>query len=683
MRKAFILKTFDPVQNDHYEEGARYCFTARYVGEWPDQSTQDYSILKLDAWDNETGSLVFTHLVDYEKEEYWTYPYEDLYPVPVYGHRSYNIEKGKWTEARIDTVLSSVRRVEHGDHDYLPEWLQEDLSSRDEEWHRWRTLTPLGHLEAWERTAQAHKAEHKTRVRLENIREMFADLPEVEEEVLSWGISDLFPHYVLMRDTGKTNRMTCTACRKEWNKKIRPKYGSEITCPYCGRTLSVTRKKKIFDKAKIYKCEPFTDGGIIRHFDIEREWRMIDGAWKWWTYSCEVQRALINRFGHWKRSFYTIGYTKDSGYTFADRKCYGIYTVNGKGYLYPGNIYYPGRTETDLRIYRLLAEDHHKSDWNGSEFNSYDIPEYTEYLYRSGLKRIARHVLYNSLQGCTYCHAVLNEILDDSARNLPDLLRLDSNMTARIKRLDISVDTLIYLQHHPEHISDQSIMTLDRVGADNLMLNETGLSITKALNYIIKQTERCGFASEEETKGIYADYIRMAIDNGEDPHDDIVRLCGNLRERHDALATAKECKDNRTRFRKCKGVRKRYKPYKLIYGWSDDDFTVVVPSKPEDIYREGRTLHHCVGKMDYMEKHAAGKTLILFLRSAKTPDEPWYTLEVNPVDLFIKQKYGQYDRQPELQTVETELKKWKKEVRKRLNRPNKAIKEALAMLKAM
>ena len=679
MRKAFILRTFEPAPFPGYEDNARYCFSGRYVGEWPDQYTEDYTILELDAYDNETGELAFRHFVDFDREEYWTYPLEDLFTPVIYGQRPYDIVKGKWSEARIDTVLNSSRRVEHGDHDFVPEWLKEQLEGHYSDTYRWYGQSALAKLETWERSVQASKAEHKSRVRLEHIREMFADLPGVETEVLKWAIEELFPSYVLSRETEKAHRLTCTTCKKSWNKKKRLKYGSEIRCPFCGRILKATRKKKIFEKAKVYKCEPFISGGVIRHFDIEYEWRQKDGVWKWASYIGEVQRALIDEHGTWKRSFYAIGYSQAEGYTFADRKCYGVYTVNGIGYLYPKDIYYPGRTETDLMIYRLLAEEHHKSDWNGLEFRCHNIPEYTEYLFKSGLKKIAHYAVENTRLGCFK----IDEILDDSARNLPDLLQLDSNMTARVKRMDISIDTLVYLQKHPEHISDQAIKDLDRIGAENLMLIETGLSITKALNFITKQTRKCDFESEEETKQIYSDYIHMAIDNGEDPHDDIVRLCGNLRERHDALASAKENKENKERFRKCRGVRKRFKAYNVIYGWSDDNYTVVIPSKPEDIYREGRELHHCVGKMNYMEKHAAGTTLILFLRPADKPKDPWYTLEVNPADLCIKQRYSKYDRQPELETVDKEISKWKKEVKKRLKRPNKAVKEALEMLKAM
>ena len=78
------------------------------------------------------------------------------------------------------------------------------------------------------------------------------------------------------------------------------------------------------------------------------------------------------------------------------------------------------------------------------------------------------------------------------------------------------------------------------------------------------------------------------------------------------------------RFKKCKGVKDLYKPYLTVYGWSDDKYTIVIPAKPEDIFREGQLLHHCVGRegAGYIERHAAGKTLILFLRPADKAEVP-------------------------------------------------------------
>ena len=111
----------------------------------------------------------------------------------------------------------------------------------------------------------------------------------------------------------------------------------------------------------------------------------------------------------------------------------------------------------------------------------------------------------------------------------------------------------------------------------------------------------------------------------------------------------------------------------------------MVPKKPEDIFREGQILHHCVGRegTGYIESHAKGETLILFLRPADKAEDPWYTIEVDPYEMRIKQRYAAYDRQPNLKIVDEELSKWRKAVSRRIRKPTGEVKAALEKIKAI
>lgn len=678
MRKAFYLRHYEPAPCPPLDENARYNFTGQYL--------DDCSVLEVDAYDFE-GNLAFRHFVNFDNEEYWTYPHVDIYSRPIYGYRPYDIKAGEWTQARIDTLCEGERMIEAGDHysmtEELKQWIYHETEKAVDSSQYWG-YSHIYRLEAWEKIAQTHRETRRARVRLENIREMFKDLPDKEQEIYEWARTEIFGKYVLVDSLKKQYRLCCTSCGETWRRKKKPR--KETVCPHCGRTLLTTRKRKIHEKIRVYETEPFADGGIIRHYDIINEWKPIDGKWTWGAEVVEVQRALIDTDGKWKRSFWFNYYNKAEGYTFGDTKGYGNYIVNGKGYLYPKDIFYPDRTETDLRIYKAFADKLHRSDWNEKEFNAHNLPECMEYLIKSGLMNIAEFIINKTRWENHYqAYEEIEEVLDLSAGNLPDLLNLDSNMTARVKRMNIGADTLKYLQDHPGHYSDQDIKNLDDVGIENLMLNETGLTVTKATNYIAKQKEKGGFSSIEETKETYADYIHMAIGRGMDPHDDIVRRCSDLRRRHDELATEKELNSQKKRFKKCKGVKDLYKPYLTVYGWSDDKYTIVIPAKPEDIFREGQLLHHCVGRegAGYIEKHAAGKTLILFLRPADKAEDPWYTIEVDPFEMRIKQKYAAFDRQPELKTVDEELTKWRKTVSRRLKKPSKEVKAALELIKEL
>ena len=54
---------------------------------------------------------------------------------------------------------------------------------------------------------------------------------------------------------------------------------------------------------------------------------------------------------------------------------------------------------------------------------------------------------------------------------------------------------------------------------------------------------------------------------------------------------------------------------------------IKLPNRLEDLKKEGEVLHHCVGT--YMDKVAAGKTMIFFIRQRSEPEKPYYTLEWN------------------------------------------------------
>ena len=60
--------------------------------------------------------------------------------------------------------------------------------------------------------------------------------------------------------------------------------------------------------------------------------------------------------------------------------------------------------------------------------------------------------------------------------------------------------------------------------------------------------------------------------------------------------------------------------------WSDGHLCTVIPASNDDLIREGDVLRHCVG--GYGEDHATEKSLIFFIRHARRPERPYYTLNI-------------------------------------------------------
>ena len=69
------------------------------------------------------------------------------------------------------------------------------------------------------------------------------------------------------------------------------------------------------------------------------------------------------------------------------------------------------------------------------------------------------------------------------------------------------------------------------------------------------------------------------------------------------------------------------------YTYKDEEtgLEIVLPTRIEDLKREGTILHHCVGT--YVDPIIGGKENIVFLRRSDMPTEPYYTVElVPPID---------------------------------------------------
>lgn len=109
------------------------------------------------------------------------------------------------------------------------------------------------------------------------------------------------------------------------------------------------------------------------------------------------------------------------------------------------------------------------------------------------------------------------------------------------------------------------------------------------------------------------------------------------------------------------------------YEFSDEEFTIFYPEKPEDIVREGSELHHCVGS--YIKRIIRGNNIILFLRKNEELDKSLVTVDIIPINdgLFeIEQAHGKCNcRISEIPGVTEFIKKWANKFNIKINNLNK------------
>ena len=121
------------------------------------------------------------------------------------------------------------------------------------------------------------------------------------------------------------------------------------------------------------------------------------------------------------------------------------------------------------------------------------------------------------------------------------------------------------------------------------------------------------------------------------------------------------------------GAEEQLQEIRSRYEYQDDEYLIAVPKRLMEIVKEGAALHHCVGSSErYFERIRDKETYICFLRRVSEPDKPYYTIEVEPGGT-IRQHRSMYDEEPDIEQIRGFLRKWQKEIHKRLNEEDRKL----------
>lgn len=176
---------------------------------------------------------------------------------------------------------------------------------------------------------------------------------------------------------------------------------------------------------------------------------------------------------------------------------------------------------------------------------------------------------------------------------------------------------------------------VDRKKRDSILkrMKENGVSVGKLLCYMEREGTKRGTMAI--ALNAYADYLLAAEGIGLDLANPIFLLPKDFEKKHDRVTAAwsrvqKERRreaDAKRRKEQQAAFAKRLKALALRYTYTDGELLIRPAANAEEIVREGKLLHHCVG--GYADRHISGVTTILFLRRRSAPGEPLCTIEVN------------------------------------------------------
>ena len=158
---------------------------------------------------------------------------------------------------------------------------------------------------------------------------------------------------------------------------------------------------------------------------------------------------------------------------------------------------------------------------------------------------------------------------------------------------------------------------------DLLRLKIPGLNLHQIVKYLdyVDEFQCCGY---DESVQLFADYLRNLKRLECDLTDRRLIYTNSLKREHDKAARkVSQIRDEKT----CEQfVEVVNEPEYTQFAFTGEDYSVICPSSPQDLFEEGRKLNHCVGS--YLQDIAYKRTKIYFVRDNADKNKSLATMEI-------------------------------------------------------
>ena len=577
-----------------------------------------------------------------------------------------HLEK-KWRDAKLD-------RLEwHGRNYYATCWVSEEDAALVQDYFSGERGGDLGILD-FQRNVRDEQLERRHKRITDPWDKDLAQVPKLPKDWKRWAdkvaVRENFIFYHYKRGGAKTGY--CTFCGKEVPISGHPYHNKEGRCIRCRHPVvfKALGRAGYFqtDKYYAYLVQRCRDGFVVREFRADRTYRKdtLPHSEPYWH---EFRRSIYDRTGE-IRSYYWGMYCQRETRWIAGSPCYYAYYGDQSGRVYGKTL--PSLEKKELRQTGL-------AEW----IRSHPITDPEKYLavwkwlpqmeqiWKAGLQRLTKECFHN-------CDNVRKLVLNHSEPGLIRALGLDASKFRRLRQMDGDTETLAWLQLEKrtgQRITDDMLRwsKKEQISAKDLVFIADRMSLVQIKNYLERQKEYFD-GSCQQALTTWQDYLAMAERLHYDTSDEIVYRVRKLRQRHDELVLQSEAGSLEEQASK---MAAKYPHVNAIcvelqekYAYSDDDYTVLAPQDIFEIIKEGRMLHHCVGNDGagerYYDRMERRESFIMFLRRTEEPEDPYYTLEIEP-DGTVRQKRTLFDRQHEDIEQATEfLLKWQKVIAARL-----------------
>lgn len=438
---------------------------------------------------------------------------------------------------------------------------------------------------------------------------------------------------------GRTIKGFCTHCKNEITQTISKAgqlHNEKGRCPNCKSSIIYKAVGKVSkylrDDRRFHVMQRTRDGVVVRGFSARIEFHE---HWKNPTisYDREWYRIFVPENG--PLAYFGWDYVRDR---YADKWKYQWKRYSDKGMLRPtyGTLY----TRNLKQVLKGTVWQYSAiSDFAKDNFDfcpedylkAYQRHPCLEYLVKMGLtKAVAEHFPKGEYYGMgNYSSPGFyiqdGKILNPYGRNLPEVLPTSSKQ---------DIPFLAAINAGVQEI--KFITQMRKIGRTVCPKNiewQRSLKKSSAHHYVSKAARYCNLnniqlymSTQKDASAaleFWADYLEMAHFLGLDLSSKQILYPENIKLEHDRLAKQKKVEGDAIYD---KVIAALTPEYKRQFSFEKDGLFIKVPESGQEITQEGKTLSHCVWR--YVEEVAKEETIILFIRKKRSPNKPFYTLEI-------------------------------------------------------
>lgn len=470
----------------------------------------------------------------------------------------------------------------------------------------------------------------------------FCEKSILPKDITTWLENNVFKEHRYIFYKAEKNKCFgyCQNCGFEGFEFKHTKKQKFLTCPKCHRKMKLRNIKyqNCRDSAIFMYLEKMSENMfVIRYFDAIRETCFLEHKYRFY----ERQRFTFcvdsDGYAHTPQYYreynsdWTIGQWKYMNVIFPDY-----------GFLYYKNL--------DILNFHRLKYLPFKQYTKKHKIDLYEVLravwkyEQIEYLMKLGLSHIVDYIYYHG-----------DYKFNLATNNIKRFLRLNGEYykyCLKINPTMVEYDSLRELQEMKIKPTKRNLEFQSFFGylyKKEILLNY--MTYNSLQNYYYKVLK-----TKENLKD-YVDYLECAKELKYDLTNTKYLKPKNFKLAHDMAFMKRDSIKNKSLYL---AVKKQCKKY-LKLSYENKNYSIVMPTKAEDIIQEGIDNKNCVGT--YLGRIKKGNSIICFVRHTNDLSKSFYTLELDPKTLNIVQCRGfNNGKTSEEDKVQSFVKKWQKEV---------------------